>query len=401
MKFEGQTTWLKLLPQLNEAQTRLYVAQKAIELGRGGIKGLHEITKMSKTTIISGMKELRSAAPLPSKRIRSVGGGRKSIETLQPGLTSSIHRILDENTAGDPMSCLKWTTKSTRKIMDELHKEGFKISHQKVYELIKDAGYSLQANSKSIERKTSHPDRDKQFCYINDQCKMFNSQKAPVISVDTKKKELIGNFKNAGKEWRPEKDSLKVNAYDFLSIADGKAIPYGTYDIARNEGFVNVGKTHDTAEFAVNSIDRWWSLMGKKNYPDAKQILINADGGGSNGSRNRLWKTALQEFANRENISVTVCHFPPGTSKWNKIEHKLFSFISMNWRGKPLYTFETVVNLIANTKTKSGLKVNAELDEKFYPTGIKVTDGELKKLNLKYHSEGNKWNYTIHPIRPT
>ncbi len=398
MTFAGSKTWLKLLSNLNESTTRWYVAQKAIELGRGGIKTVHELTKISKTTIIAGMKELNAEENLvSSKMIRSPGGGRKTLEESQPKLRQAVLDMLEENTAGDPMSSLKWTTKSTRNMTDELLKQGFKASRQKVYEIIKDAGYSLQANSKSIERSTSHPDRDEQFRYINEQCTKFKMENNPIISVDTKKKELVGNFKNNGKEWRLEKSSLKVNAYDFPNLAEGKAIPYGTYDLGRNEGFVNVGKTHDTAEFAVNSIDRWWQVMGKKSYQDAKHILICADGGGSNGSRNRLWKKELQDFANKRNIRVTVNHFPPGTSKWNKIEHKLFSFISINWRGKPLYSYETVVNLISNTKTESGLKVKAKLDKRIYKTGKKVSDKELKELSIKYHSNKNKWNYTISP----
>jgi hypothetical protein len=397
--FTGSKTWLKLLSTLNESNTRWYVAQKAIELGRGGIKTVHELTKISKTTIIAGMKELNSQENLISSQqtIRAPGGGRKTLEESQPKLRQAVLDILEENTAGDPMSSLKWTTKSTRNITDDLINQGFKTSRQKVYEIVRDEGYSLQANSKSIERSTAHPDRDEQFKYINEQCAKFKEENNPIISVDTKKKELVGNFKNSGKEWRPEKNTLKVNAYDFPSLAEGKAIPYGTYDLGRNEGFVNVGKTHDTAEFAVNSIDRWWQVMGKKNYKNAKNILICADGGGSNGSRNRLWKKELQDFANRRNIAVTVNHFPPGTSKWNKIEHKLFSFISINWRGKPLYTYDTVVNLIANTKTKSGLKVKSKLDKRVYKTGKKISNKELEEISIEYHSGNNKWNYTISP----
>lgn len=397
MEFKGLKTWLKLLPILNERQKRLYVSQKAIELGHGGIVAVHGVTKIAQNTISAGIKELESSTKISHiERSRKPGGGRKSIQSTNHNLLPALLKILEETTIGDPMSALRWTGKSLTNITDELNSQGIKVSRQTVHSMIKAQGYSLQGNAKSLEGK-QHPDRDAQFNYINSQCDQFFSKNSPVISVDTKKKELVGAFKNSGKEWRPKNAPTKVNTYDFPNLSDGKAIPYGTYDIARNEGFVNVGTSHDTPEFAVASVKRWWHEMGKPAYSNARELLICADGGGSNASKSRVWKSELQKLSDAENLKITVCHFPPGTSKWNKIEHRMFSFISMNWRAKPLLTYETIVNLIANTKTKKGLKLKAFLDEKFYTTGLKVTKNNFENLSIVYHSEDCRWNYTISP----
>jgi len=303
---------------------------------------------------------------------------------------------MDENTAGDPMSLLKWTGKSTRKIADEMLNLGHCMSAMSVCRMLREMGYSLQANVKTKEGK-EHPDRDAQFKYINAQVKDFIESKAPVISVDTKKKENVGEFKNAGQTWRKKDKKREVLAHDFPHLGIGKAIPYGTYDIEKNSGMVNVGITHDTAEFAVESIRRWWKLMGRQEYPEAKKLLICADSGGSNGSRIKAWKLYLHKLSSEFNLTITVCHYPPGTSKWNKIEHRMFSFISMNWKGEPLINYETVVNMISATTTKSGLKIKAQLDRNKYETGIKVSDREMKELKIQHHQLHPESNYTIFP----
>ena len=326
---EELRTWLSLLPILNEAQARLYVAQKALELGRGGISQLTQITGMSRPTITKGMKELRAGVdPEQATRIRKKGGGRKRVEWIDPGLLRDLEAIMEENTAGDPMSCLKWTGKSVRKISAELAGMEYEANPNTVGRLLKEMGFSLRANVKSEEGK-QHPDRDDQFRYINQRTKAFLHAADPVISVDTKKKELVGNFKNAGRTWRGK--PKRVNVHDFPSQAQGKAIPYGVYDVGQNTGMVNVGMSHDTAEFAIESITKWWKTMGRCCYPKSKRLLICADNGGSNGSRTRLWRVALQAFADTFGLQVTVLRYPPGASKWNKIEHKMFSFISINW----------------------------------------------------------------------
>lgn len=387
--------WLRLLPILNEAQSRLYVAVKARGLGHGGISQLTELTGMSRPTIAKGIKELQGGiAPERATLIRKVGGGRQRLDRADPKLRGALDLIMEENTAGDPMGCLKWTGKSVRKISEELAALGHTASPNTVSRLLREMDYSLRANVKSHEGK-QHPDRDTQFRYINAQVKAFIKAADPVISVDTKKKELVGNFKNPGRTWR--QNAQRVNAYDFLSEAEGRAIPYGIYDVQDNSGLVNVGITHDTAEFAVESITKWWKTLAQASYAKSKRLLICADGGGSNGSRTRLWKVALQLFADTFGLAVTVLHYPPGTSKWNKIEHKMFSFISINWRGEPLLSYETVINLIRTTTTRTGLKIVAELDRKSYEKGLKISEKQMQSLNLKRHRKHPQWNYTLLP----
>jgi len=388
---------LKILETLNEAQTRWFVARDAMLLGHGGIKKMCELSGLSKPTVIKGIKELKSKKKLcEGGRIRQPGGGRKKIEEKAPEILKILKEIMDETTAGDPMSLLKWTSKSTYKIRDQLKRMGYSISEDTVGRRLKEMGYSLQANVKTWEG-VSHKNRDSQFQYINNLAKKYVNEGNPVISVDAKKREIIGNFKNAGKKWRPKGSPKEVNVYDYPSLSEGKAIPYGTYDIQRNKGMVNVGISHDTAEFAVESIRRWWFHFGYKHYPRAKRILICADCGGSNGYRNRAWKYNLQKLSDEIPLSITVCHYPPGTSKWNKIEHRMFSFISMNWRGEPLVNFETVINLISSTITKNGLGIKALLDTEEYETGKKISDDQMKKINLTFHKTNPKWNYTITP----
>lgn len=382
-----------LLPHLNERAKRLVCAADAITLGFGGVTRISKISGISRVTLTKGKKELYEK-PLPEDRIRKVGAGRKSIYVSNPEVEKKVEALVDPVTRGDPISPLRWTCKSTREIADTLKKQGNKISHRTVGKILALLGYSLQSNRKTKEGK-NHPDRDAQFNYINNMTKKYLENNYPVISVDSKKKELVGNYKNAGKEWQPKGKPVEVNGHDFPDKELGKAIPYGVYDIGENLGWVNVGIDHDTAFFAVESIRKWWNCMGQKQYGETIQLLILADAGGSNSYRSRLWKKALQEFANDTSIEVTVCHFPPGTSKWNKIEHRLFSHITMNWRGKPLTSHEVIVNLIGSTKTRTGLKVKAELDKNSYPTKLKVSDEEMKRLNLKPHTFQEKWNYTI------
>jgi hypothetical protein len=388
--------FLKVLSTLNEAQKRWFVGMKAYSLGHGGIQYLHKLTGISRPTITRGLKEIKSEQALSGERIRSEGGGRKTISDLHPEITRDLLKIMEEATSGDPMSPLLWTCKSALKISDELKPLGHQVSERTVNRLLHQAGYSLQLNSKQYEGE-QHSDRDKQFTIINRKVTEFIEAQAAVISVDTKKKELIGNFKNSGTAWGKKGDPKKVNVYDFPSLADGKAIPYGAYDVQHNEGFVNVGITHDTAEFAVNSIECWWHKMGRYNYPNLKKLLICADGGGSNGSRTRAWKYYLQKLSEHINIPITVCHYPPGTSKWNKIEHRMWSFISMQWQGKPLISYETVVNLISSTTTKKGLRIKANLDNREYNTGKKISNSEMKKLKITYDSTLPNWNYTVSP----
>jgi hypothetical protein len=389
--------WLRVLSTLNEAQARLFVAERALELGRGGISRLCELTGMSRPTIYKGAAELRAKKrPLTaqSERIRRVGGGRKRVEDLEPQVKQELSRILKETTAGDPMSLLKWTAKSTRSIAEELTRRGYPVSGVTVGRCLHEMDYSLQGNVKSLEG-AQHPDRDAQFRYINSQVKSFVRSGDPVVSVDTKKKELVGAFKNAGRRWR--KRAELVHAHDFPHLGEGKAIPYGTYDVARDKALVNVGVSHDTAQFAVESIRRWWRMLGRKAYPHAARLLICADAGGSNGNRLRTWKLYLHALAAETGMAISVCHYPPGTSKWNKIEHRLFSFISMNWRGKPLVSYETVVNLIGGTRTRSGLKVKALLDTRDYETGQEVSTKQMGELRLRGHSFHPDWNYTLLP----
>jgi transposase len=394
---DAERRWLRVLSTLNEAQARLYVAEKALELGRGGISRLAQLTGMSRPTIYKGAAELqarRRALPAQAGRIRQVGGGRKRVEEVEPELKKALSGIVEETTAGDPMSLLKWTAKSTRMIAEELSRRGHPVSAVTVGRCLHDMGYSLQANVKSLEG-AQHPDRDAQFRYINAQVKAFVRSGDPVVSVDTKKKELVGAFKNAGKRWQPQGEPEVVHVHDFPHLGEGKAIPYGTYDLAQDKALVNVGVSHDTAEFAVASIRRWWRMLGHRSYPRAGRLLICADAGGSNGNRLRAWKVYLQQLANDIAIPISVCHYPPGTSKWNKIEHRLFSFISMNWRGKPLVSYETVVALIAGTRTRSGLQVKALLDTRDYETGQQISIKQMRELRLRGHSFHPDWNYTL------
>jgi transposase len=394
---EALTSWLKLLPLLNERQRRLYAAQKVVELGHGGLKQVHEWTGLSRPTLLKGLAELCGKVEgVEPERIRRAGGGRKKVETQALTVMEDLERLVEATTAGDPMGPLRWTLKSTRQLAQELTRLGYQVGADTVCRLLHELGYSLQVPRKSKEG-TSPPQRDAQFRYINARVQAFRDQQAPVISVDAKKRELVGEFKTGGQEWREKGKPVVVNAYDFRSLSEGVAIPYGTYDVQRNRGFVNVGISHDTAEFAVESIRQWWRRVGRRHYPQARTLLICADGGGSNGSRNRAWRVYLQQFSNETGVTVTVCHYPPGTSKWNKIEHRMFSFISLNWRGQPLVSYETVVNLISQTTTRKGLRVKARLDPQSYVTGGKVTDAELQALRLTRHEVHPTWNYTIEP----
>src|SRR5881394_663889 len=385
---------LTILGTLNEAQARWYVAREAIALGRGGIKAMQELTRLSKPTILRGIRELKTEdLPLPD-RVRKSGGGRKRLEQSDPSLSEALRQVMEVNTAGDPMSLLRWTNKSTTTIAKELARQGHSLSHETVRKRLMELGYYLQANRKNKDG-LSPPERDAQFRYINQQVRRFLARGEPVISVDTKKKERVGNFKNAGKTWRPKGQPQEVESHDFPHLGKGTAIPHGTLDVERNEGFVNVGVSHDTAEFAVESVRRWWKLQGRRHYPQAKAVLICADSGGSNANRSRGWKYHLQQFANEFGLAVTVCHYPPGTSKWNKIEHRMFCFISLNWQGQPLISYQTVVNLIAGTRTTHGLRIKAKLDPREYEKGIPITKEQMKSVNLQPHKTHPQWNYTI------
>lgn len=389
---------LNYLSTLNEFDARHFIALWATEIGWGGVSEVSKLTGKSMNTIRKGISELSKLSKLKENgRLRRKGGGRKKIIEKNPEIERIIENILEENTAGDPMSKLRWTNKSTYSITNELKNKGQNISEDTTGRVIKKLGYSLQANIKSKESGSSE-ERDSQFRYINEQVKIFAKKNMPIISVDAKKKELVGNFKNNGRKWMKKGKAEIVNVYDFWFLAKGKAIPYGIYDINLNNGFVNVGIDHNTSEFAVESIRQWWNNIGKKNYSNTKELLICADGGGSNASRSRLWKFYLQRFANKTGLKITVCHFPPGTSKWNKIEHKMFSFISMNWRGKPLINYEMIINLIEGTRNKKGLKIKAKIDRRVYELGKKILEGEFKKINLKEHLTNSKWNYTLSKI---
>lgn len=389
--------WVKIVATLNEAQARWFVADKALDLGRGGVSRLSQVTGMSRMTITKAINELRGRGalrPAITGRIRREGAGRKRIEESAPMVTKLIAGIVEETTAGDPMSLLRWTSKSTRTIAAELVRRGHRIDASTVGRCLRDLGYSLQANAKTKEGP-QHAARDEQFRYINRLVKAHIKTGDPVISVDTKKKELVGEFRNAGQTWRPQGEPAKVNVHDFPHLGHGKAVPYGAYDIARNRAVVNVGVSHDTAEFAIESIRRWWRLDGRRLYRDARRLLICADSGGSNGHKLRVWKLGLQTLADEIAMPITVCHYPPGTSKWNKIEHRLFSFISLNWRGRPLVNYETVVNLIGATKTRTGLRVKAVLDTRTYHKGLTVEDDAMRDIQLRRHTLHPDWNYTI------
>lgn len=390
--------WIKIFNTLAENQRRWYAAAKANELGRGGISKVMNITGLSRNTIKKGMDELSSSSDLTSNSpIRNSGGGRKSKTELAPKIAENLENIINGSTAGDPMKNLKWTCKSTRSIADELKKLGHQVTHETVRTILKDLGYSLQTNRKMLSGK-DHPDRDAQFRYINRTVNRFFKKNNPVISVDTKKKELVGNFENKGREWKKKGEATKVLDHDYRSWGEGIAVPYGSYDLKRNEGFVNVGVSSDTSEFAVNSIWEWWRHFGREAYQNSNELLICADGGGSNSSRSRAWKFYLQELSNKIGITITVCHYPPGTSKWNKIEHRMFSFISMNWKGKPLENYETVLKLISETKTESGLRIGSKLDERVYKKGKKISQEDYDNISLKFNKKFPLWNYTINPI---
>ena len=385
---------------LNERSRRLWAATEARSLGRGGIAAVMAATGMSSATVNKGLSELEAAqsggAVLPPERIRRPGGGRKRATDKQPGLARALQRLVEPTARGDPESALRWTCKSTQKLADELSKQGFKVGSRTVAKELKAQQFSLQANRKTREG-TSHPDRDAQFARINEQVLRFQRRRQPVISVDTKKKELVGEFKNAGREWRRRGQPQEVRVHDFPDPKMNKAIPYGVYDLTRNEGWVSVGIDHDTARFATASIKRWWKKMGKKRYPQAKALLITADCGGSNSSRTRLWKVALQKLADDLGLRLTVCHFPPGTSKWNKIEHRMFCHITKNWRGRPLTSYAVIVQLIGKTTTKAGLQIRAELDPHTYHTKETVTPEQLQRVRLKPAAFHGEWNYTIVP----
>ena len=383
-------------PLLGERTRRLTAASEARALGYGGISQVSKACGLSRKAIKKGIQEIESGtAPAPG-RVRQPGAGRKKITDHDPGVTEALDRLIEPETRGDPESPLRWTCKSTRKLAAQLSREKHPASHTKVAQLLHEMGYSLQSNRKMEEGK-DHPDRDAQFRHINLQVKRTLAKGAPVVSVDTKKKELVGNYANKGEQWLPGKTPIKVQGHDFPGPDVPRAYPYGIYDLGRNTGFVNLGTDHDTGAFAVASIRGWWRHAGRRLYGKAKDLLITADGGGSNGSRLRLWKVELQSLADTTGLNVSVCHFPPGTSKWNKIEHRLFSFISSNWRGKPLRDYETIVQLISNTTTATGLKVTCRLDRHKYPTGRRVTNEEMERVNLERHKFHGDWNYTIRP----
>ncbi len=388
--------YLALRDALDERTRRLWAATEARAAGRGGFTAVVQATGMSSKTLARGMRELDSGEKLPLSRVRRPGGGRKAAKTLDPGLTVALEELVEPVTRGDPESPLRWTCKSLRRLSKELRAQGYQASHTLVGQLLHEAGYSLQANRKTREG-THHPDRDAQFEHINRRVRRQLKRGAPAISVDTKKKELVGDFKNGGQEWRPKGKPEEVRVHDFLDRQKGKAIPYGVYDLGANKGWVSVGVDHDTASFAVNTIRRWWRNMGRRTYPHADSLLITADSGGSNGVRLRLWKWELQKLADDTGLTLHVCHLPPGTSKWNKIEHRMFSFISKNWRGKPLLTHAAIVNLISATQTQKGLTVRCVLDRKKYPKKIKVTDEQMHTLRLTPDRIHGDWNYTIRP----
>jgi transposase len=384
---------------LDERGRRLLAAAESQAAGRGGISSVARATGISRPVIRQGIAELKDPASLPVGRIRRLGGGRKKAADKDTSLKSDLQDLLESTTRGDPEAALRWTCKSVRQLRDELKRRKHPVSHQVVADLLHELGYSLQANRKTTEG-TNHPDRNAQFEHLNRRVKWCLGRHQPVISVDTKKKELVGDFKNSGQELRPQGQPERVRVHDFVDPAWGRATPYGVYDLGRNSGWVSVGVDHDTAEFAVATIRRWWRSMGRPSYPQAQRLLITADAGGSNGSRLRLWKVELQKLADETGLRIGVCHFPPGTSKWNKIEHRLFSYISQNWRGKPLRSFQTIVSLISATTTATGLKVHAELNTESYRAGIKISDEELAQVKIRRAKFHGDWNYEIQPSRP-
>lgn len=389
--------WLEGI--LDERQRRLHAAVEAKVLGHGGVKRVSEATGVARGSILAGMKELdlpRSGAPDSPRRVRRAGAGRRRLVDRDQGLRDALERLVEPTSRGDPMSALRWTCKSLKHLADELGRQGHAISHVSVGALLKEMGYSLQGNRKTLEG-SGHPDRNAQFEYINGRTQSALNASQPVISVDTKKKELVGQYKNGGSDWRPQGSPEQVKVHDFVDKELGRANPYGVYDVANNNAWVSVGTDHDTASFAVATIRRWWFAMGQSSYPAARELTIMADGGGSNGSRVRLWKLELQQLADELGLTIRVSHFPPGTSKWNKIEHRLFSFISMNWRGRPLVSHEVIVNLIAATTTQKGLRVRAAIDDASYQKGIKVTDAEFTAIRITPDEFHGDWNYAISP----
>lgn len=380
-------------PHLNEMQRRVVAGSMAIALGRGGKTAVSDASGMSRNTVIKSVSDVEAGIE-PSVRLRAPGGGAKPLTETQPGLLEALDELVHPDTRGNPMSLLRWTAKSTGHLASELVRQGFKITDDTVGKLLKQTGFSLQATSKQKEG-SSHPDRDAQFRYINKMAGAFTKKDQPVISVDTKKKELIGDYANGGREYQVAGKPVKVNTYDFPDPEMPKAVPYGVYDVTNNEGWVSVGDSGDTAEFAVNAIRTWWSTMGHPRFPEATELLICADGGGSNGHRVRAWKTNLAILAEETGLEITVVHYPPGTSKWNQIEHRMFSFITMNWRGRPLDSYRTVVELIGSTRTKTGLRIKAARDGEFYETGVKVTDEQLAAVPLQPHNFHGDWNYTV------
>ena len=387
-----------LWPLLDERTRRIMAASEAMSLGFGGVSAVHRASGMSRRAIAKGIVELQEGDVPPAGRVRRPGAGRKPITISDPLLLKALEEMIDCQTLGDPQSPLRWICKSTRTIAQQLTRKKHPVSHMKVAQILHGLNYSLQSNRKT-EEGADHPDRDAQFRHINAAVKKCLAQGSPVISVDTKKKELIGNYDNAGQQWLPAKRPTKVQGHDFPGPEVPRAFPYGIYDLGQNAGFVNVGTDHDTGEFAVASIRGWWRSEGRRIYPKATTILITADGGGSNGSRLRLWKLELQRLADQTGLTISVCHFPPGTSKWNKIEHRLFSFITSNWRGEPLRDYETIVNLISRTTTAKGLKVKCRLDRRKYQTGRKVSDEEMQRVNVKRNKFHGDWNYVIKPRR--
>jgi len=382
---------------LNEKARRLWAAAESSAIGYGGDAVVASATGLARATIRVGREELKKGKAV-TVRQRRLGGGRKRLALIEGGWVEALERMVAPATRGDPMSPLRWTCKSTRNLAAELRRQGFKVSHTSVGTKLHELGYSLHELRKNHEG-TTHPDRDAQFEHINGMVEDFQARNQPVISVDTKKKELVGNFRNAGLEWQPKKRPEEVNVHDFPDDAVGKAIPYGVFDMTRNEAWVSVGRDHDTPAFAVASIRQWWKMMGQPAYPNATELLITADAGGSNGYRTRAWKMELQELADEMRLRIHVCHFPPGTSKWNKIEHRLFCHITQNWRGKPLTSFETVVNLIGRTRTTKGLRVRVRLDKRQYPTGVEITKAEMRRLALRKDDFHGDWNYLTEPRR--
>ena len=396
-----QEKFNRLSWMMNERLKRHWAACEALALGRGGISAVSKATGLSRNTIRKGIREIQSVMPhladeAEVTRVRRSGGGRRPLSEKDKTLTKDLEKLLEATTRGDPERTLLWTCRSTRNLAEELAKKRHDVSHMTVARMVRDMGYSLQANRKTEEGK-QHPDRDAQFQFIAKKVRSFQRRQQPAISIDAKKREIIGNFKNSGREWRPKGNPRRVRVHDFPEKKLGAGIPYGVYDLTRDEGWVSVGIDHNTAEFAVATIRRWWRKMGRRVYPQARELLITADAGGSNGYRSRLWKLCLQQLADDTGLKILVCHFPPGTSKWNKIEHRMFCHIAENWRGQPLYSRSVIVNLIGNTKTRTGLKIQAELDEHEYAKGIEVSDEDFSTINFKKGRFHGDWNYSIRP----